>query len=172
KEGFRCPLGSHVRRSNPRDVLSTNKPESSIKISNRHRILRRGRNFGPPISQDFDIDEILHAPTNNTERGLHFICFNANIARQFEFVQHTWTDNTKFQALYSDPDPILGIKDTRDKSEFHDFTIPAKPVRRKIRGLSRFVHVMGGAYFFMPGLRALRFLSELSPTDSTDTKTP
>ena len=68
----------------------------------------------------------------------------------------------EFEGLYDDPDPILGIKDTRNKNSTHEFTILARPVRRKVRGLGRFVHVVGGAYFFMPGLRALEFLAQIT----------
>jgi Dyp-type peroxidase family len=162
-EGFRCPIGSHVRRTNPRDSLLTKSPEKAMTISKRHRILRRGRIFGAPLVPDFDPRKFIDAPDDGQSRGLHFICFNTNIAAQFEFIQHTWTDNTKFQGMYEDPDPVLGIKDSRNKAETHDFTVQAQPLRRKVQGLSRQVHVMGGAYFFMPGLRALRFLSDFTP---------
>lgn len=160
KEGFQCPAGAHIRRSNPRDSILM-KPENSMRISKRHRILRRGRIFGPPLVDDLDPTKLMKAKHDGAVRGLQFICFNANISRQFEFIQHTWTDNTKFQGMYDDPDPILGIKDSRNKSHTHDFTIPAKPLRRKVQGLQRHVHVMGGAYFFMPGFRALQYLANL-----------
>lgn len=161
-DGFRCPIGSHVRRSNPRDTLQGGKPLSALKISNRHRILRRGRSYGPPLSPDCEPHSLMTSPDDGMDRGLQFICFNTNISRQFEFVQHQWNDNTKFEGLYNDPDPILGIKDSRNKSETHDFTIQACPVRKKVTGLRRFVHVQGGAYFFMPGIKALRYLSQLN----------
>ena len=44
---------------------------------------------------------------DSAERGLHFICLNANIARQFEFVNHTWLNNPKFGRLYDDADPFF-----------------------------------------------------------------
>ncbi len=161
-KGYQCPVGSHVRRSNPRDSLQHKNAQKAMKISQRHRILRRGRIFGPPLTPDFDPRSFLQVEDDGQTRGLHFICFNTNIARQFEFIQHTWTDNSKFQGMYEDPDPVLGIKDSRNKAHTHDFTIPAKPLRRKIQGLKRHVHVIGGAYFFMPGIRALRFLAQYS----------
>jgi len=164
KFGHKCPLGSHVRRTNPRDVLPDNKSESSIEISNLHRILRRGRIYGPPLHKSFSVEKIKDIPNDNQKRGLHFICFNANIARQFEFIQHMWCNNTKFDGLYNDPDPVLGIKDYRDRSKKHDFTIQSDPVRQKIYGLTRHVEIKGGAYFFMPGLRALKFLSQQNDT--------
>lgn len=161
--GFKCPVGSHVRRANPRDALQGSKKTKAMKVSSRHRILRRGRNFGQPLVANFDPNELAKAEEDGMIRGLHFICLNTNIARQFEFVQHTWSDNTKFEGMYDDPDPILGIKDSRNKALTHDFTIPQLPVRRKIQGLQRHVHVMGGAYFFMPGISALKFLAYFSP---------
>lgn len=166
-KGYKCPISSHVRRANPRDVLQNNKPERAATLSNRHRILRRGRNFGEPLVPDFDPSAMIKAEDDHACRGLHFICFNTNIARQFEFIQHTWSDNLKFEGLYNDPDPILGIRDWRRKSEHHDFTIPQYPVRRKIRNMKRFVHTMGGAYFFMPGMKALKYLATFKPPITT-----
>jgi hypothetical protein len=37
--------------------------------------------------------------------------------------------------------------------------VQGRPVRERHRDLPRFVTVRGGAYFFLPGLRALRYLS-------------
>lgn len=165
-EGFKCPVGSHVRRSNPRDSLQRNKPERAQRISQRHRILRRGRIYGAPLSPDFEPSSFLSAPDDGAPRGLHFICFNTDIARQFEFIQHTWNNNTKFEGMYEDPDPVLGIKDSRNKAFTHDFTIPAQPIRRKVQGLKRHVHVVGGAYFFMPGMRGLKYLAYMNSESS------
>ena len=73
-DGLRCPIGAHIRRANPRDSLAP-KPGSpaSIAVGKRHRIIRRGRGrAGGP-----------------TDQGLHFVCLNASLARQFEFIQGT-----------------------------------------------------------------------------------
>ena len=155
-DGHGCPLGAHIRRTNPRDALEGTR-EESITVSNRHRILRRGRPFGAPVSRSLDVDEILEATSDHEACGLHFIGINADIARQFEFIQHTWIINPKFAGLYSDPDPLMGNIDDRNGT----FTLQAHPVRKRIPGMKRFVEVRGGAYFFLPGLRALRFLSTL-----------
>ena len=42
-----------------------------------------------------------------------------------------------------------------------EFTIPKRPIRRRLRGLPDFVVNRGGEYCFMPGLRALRWLADL-----------
>jgi len=100
--------------------------------------------------------DLLRAEPDGQSRGLHFICLNANIRRQFEFVQHTWVDNAQFGAHYQNVDPLIG----NQPASGGYFSIPARPVRRRVAGLPRFVQVRGGAYFFMPSISALRFLSQ------------
>jgi Dyp-type peroxidase family len=146
--GARCPVGSHIRRSNPRDSLDPDPGSSrSFEINRRHRIVRRGREYGPPLP----LEQAL-AGDDSAERGLHFICLNANIARQFEFVNHTWLNNPKFGELYDDADPFFAPG---------CFTIPNDGVRDRVTHVPRFVSVKGGAYFFLPGLAALRYLAGL-----------
>ena len=140
--GLRCPIGAHVRRANPRDSLDPQPgTDASVAVGKRHRIIRRGRSYG--------------APDGTEERGLYFLCVCANIARQFEFIQHSWVNNPKFAGLYDDADPLVGVHG----AEGATLTVQAAPVRRRFKGLPRFVTVRGGAYFFLPGLRALRYLA-------------
>ena len=158
--GNKCPLGSHIRRTNPRDMLDPNPgSQDSIDLVNRHRIIRRGRVYGKPVAQSMLPDDILNSEKSDEERGLHFICFNAKIGRQFEFIQQTWINSQKFAGLYDDADPIMGDHDPREKAELGTFTEQAVPVRKRITGLPRFVDVRGGAYFFMLGISALRYLA-------------
>ena len=146
RRGARCPIGSHIRRSNPRDSLDPRPGTTrSLEINRRHRILRRGREYGPPLP----LEQAL-AADDGAERGLHFICLNANIARQFEFVNQTWLNNPKFGELYDDADPFFAPG---------AFTIPTDGVRERVTDVPRFVFVKGGAYFFLPGLAALRYLA-------------
>ena len=79
-------------------------PTTRCELNRRHRLLRRGREYGSPLTTE----EALHAEDDGEPRGLHFICLNGNIARQFEFVQHTWLNNPKFAGLYDDADPLVG----------------------------------------------------------------
>ena len=154
RDGARCPIGAHVRRTNPRDSLDPQPgSDKSLAINRRHRLLRRGREYGRALTSEQALTEPLTA--HEEERGLHFICLNANIARQFEFVQGTWLNNPKFAALYDDSDPLVGQSDPYGGT----FTVQAKGVRTRIGGVPRFVSVKGGAYFFLPGLRALRSLA-------------
>jgi Dyp-type peroxidase family len=173
--GKRCPLGSHVRRSNPRDTalpvphdpeLSGTPEDAEIRkrrlaLVDLHRLMRRGRMYGPPLDVGFDPEVLRTAPHDGVERGLHFLCFNANLNRQFEFVQSNWVNNPCFAGLSRDPDPLLSARRERPFSA-DEFVIQGLPPRR-IRGLPRVVEVRGGAYLFMPSKAALRYLATLSP---------
>jgi Dyp-type peroxidase family len=158
-EGDKCPIGAHIRRTNPRDGLRPNTYES-LQVSARHRVIRRGRTYGPPVSITFDPDEILQASENpRPARGLYFICFNTDISRQFEFVQSTWMNNPKFDGLYADPDPIVAPNGAQKRpKEKGCFTVQGEPVRRRYRNLKPFVRTVGGCYLFMPGFNALQYL--------------
>jgi Dyp-type peroxidase family len=151
--GLRCPLGAHIRRAHPRDTLDPHPgSDRSIALDKLHRLLRRGRGYGAPIGLDAALNG--GAPDDD-ERGLHFICLCANIARQFEFVQHTWLNNPKFNGLYDDPDPLLGPAGRQ-------LTVQSRPVNRRVKALPSFVGVRGGGYFFLPGVRAVRYLASLA----------
>jgi deferrochelatase/peroxidase EfeB len=93
----------------------------------------------------------------STARGLHFICLNANIGRQFEFVQHTWANNPNFNGLYEDPDPIIGARSINGLQQ-DKFTIQNNPSRKQVCPLPSFVQTRGGSYFFLPSRRSLSYL--------------
>jgi deferrochelatase/peroxidase EfeB len=137
-------------------------------VSNRHRIIRRGRPDGRPLGTSLQPRDLIKAavaaaaaPAANpaqaasAPRGLFFVCLNANLARQFEFVQHTWLNNTEFVTGCPEQDPLLGDGANARPS----FTMQGRPLGTATAGLTRFVHVRGGAYFFLPSLAALRYLS-------------
>ncbi|MBC7931178.1 MAG: Dyp-type peroxidase [Rubrivivax sp.] len=146
--GFACPVGAHVRRANPRDALGPD-PQTALKSANRHRILRRGRSYGNRIDDHFVED--------GTERGLHFICLNGDLERQFEFIQQTWINNPTFAGLHGESDPLVG----NHESTGGRFTVQDDPLRSRVHDLRSFVTVKGGAYFFLPSLKALRHLASL-----------
>ncbi|MEU7135113.1 peroxidase [Streptomyces sp. NPDC046261] len=154
--GLRCPLGAHIRRAHPRDSLDP-RPGSadSVAIGRRHRILRRGRAYGPYAAAQ----RPGAAAGDGAESGLHFLCLNANISRQFEFIQHTWLNNPTFNGLHDAPDPLVAPRHDHRRT----FTEQGRPLRTRHLDLPRFVSVQGGAYFFLPGLRALRYLCAATP---------
>ncbi|WP_454792782.1 Dyp-type peroxidase [Mycolicibacterium lutetiense] len=161
-DGLNCPIGSHLRRSNPRDALDpVPGSDRSIDVGKRHRIIRRGRAYGPPLAPSMEPADMIGAPDDGVERGLHFICFNTHLGRQFEFIQHTWVNSTKFDGGYAEDDPITGARGNGKVTAAGTFTVQQEPIRRRVTGLPRFVHTVGGAYFFMPGVAATRYLAAL-----------
>jgi Dyp-type peroxidase family len=152
QQGLGCPLGAHVRRANPRDS-SAKDPDKALTSTKNHRILRRGRPYGLPLADP----AVEPGESEDAERGLLFICLNADFERQFEFVQNTWLNNPFFAGLYDEVDPLTGTQPAGGGR----FTIQAEPVRRLTKGIPDFVTVKGGGYFFLPGIRALRYLAGL-----------
>ena len=174
--GLRCPLGAHIRRANPRNadlppggrgllsrlwrMLGFNSAalEQDLIASTRfHRLLRRGRKYGD------DAARAAAAATGSppgAETGIHFICLVANIKRQFEFVQSAWLMGSRFAGL-TESDPLLGHRlPDAGNCPTDGFSMPqADGPDRRLSGLPQFVTVRGGAYFFLPGIRALRYLA-------------
>jgi hypothetical protein len=69
-----------------------------------------------------------------------------------------WVNNPVFADLYNDVDPIIAPRQTNDLYN-NDFTCQATPVRRKYKNIPQFTTVIGGAYFFLPGIRALTYIA-------------
>ncbi|MFT5619635.1 MAG: Dyp-type peroxidase family, partial [Arenicella sp.] len=158
KKGFGCPIGAHLHRANPRDTF-TDEPEKSIKFVKKNRIARRGRGYGKPVDKNFNPETILETEVTDKRRGLHFLAFNSHLARQFELVQKQWMCNPKFLGLYDEVDPVVGHHVDFEGVKFNEFTEPSFPVRKKSKMMPRFITMKGGAYFFMPGVKAVKFLA-------------
>jgi len=175
--GARCPFGAHVRRTNPRNSdFPERRPNVLRKLMTMlgfgpkgfyddltssvrfHRVLRRGREYGSELLPEEALESAL---PNELPRGLHFICLNANISRQFEFLQNAWIKNTKFSGTTGESDPLLGNRESIPGCPVTgNFTIPRDgKLRRRVSGLPQFVTVRGGGYFFLPSLRALRYFA-------------
>lgn len=169
-DGTGCPYGAHIRRANPRNAdlpegtrgwigrlirtlgfARTHTHDDVLASTRFHRILRRGREY----------DSNGQAGGSDAEMGLRFVCLNANISRQFEFVQTSWLANPKFNGLNED-DPLVGNRAPLFSGEAADsFTRPRDSgLSFRANHLTQFVTVRGGGYFFMPGLSALRFIAQ------------
>jgi deferrochelatase/peroxidase EfeB len=150
-----------MRRANPRDGLAPNPADANVfrNASNHHRILRRGRKYGPVFDGLAWAERVAQNPgaepkveASDDERGLLFMAINTDITRQFEFVQQTWVLNKSFAALSGETDPLVGPKGP--------FTVPGEPLRA-LPEVDTFVRLVGGDYFFLPSLAALSYLAQL-----------
>ena len=144
--GDQAPLGCHMRRMNPRDTKMPVLTDVNI-----HRIIRRSTTFGTPYDPNTLLDR------DEVPRGLYFLFISAKAMATLEFLQREWINSGDFMALGDECDPIVGLQD-----EAATFTIPRKPVRRRVHGIQTFNVLRGGEYFFMPSLSALKWLADLN----------
>ena len=146
--GLACPIGAHIRRANPRDALDPD-PNTALRLSKMHRVIRRGRIYGDRLFTA----EGEAAGKPDDPRGLNFICLNADIGDQFEMVQHSWLNRTYFGGLHHESDPMSHYPDGGTT-----MTIQHRPANIRIH-VPQLVRMRGGAYFFLPGIAALRSLA-------------
>jgi Dyp-type peroxidase family len=139
--GLRTPLGSHIRRMNPRDTKLTVLTDVNIR-----RIIRRGTSYGTPLPPDRLKDD-------GRPRGLDFIALGARAIDNVEFLQSEWVGSGNFMGLGKEKDPMISLQ---DKGAY--FTVPGTPPRR-VQNIQSFNTLLGGEYFFMPSLSAIRWLS-------------
>ena len=186
-EGRHCPIGSHVQRANPRSGddpqgdrglvrnfiatvgFSGTAQADAVASSRFHRMLRRGRPYGRlhPAAESLaalDCESGTEAEYE-AETGLYFVCLNASLARQFEFVQGAWINSPAFAGLAGQQDPLLGHRQPlpagASTAAFSYIDDVGEP--RLIADLPRFATVRGGAYFFLPGLAGLRAILNVVP---------
>jgi Dyp-type peroxidase family len=138
-DGLRCPVGAHVRRANPRDSLGW-----QGRPTKRHRIIRRGMPYDKESAA-------------GRERGLIFVCYQAEIARQFELIQARWLYDGDPFWLASERDPLT-MGGGQSSAEGGHMTIQGTPPRFLVP-LASFVTTRGGGYFFVPGVAAIRALA-------------
>ena len=142
--GLRCPIGAHIRRANPRDAAGF----FDGRLTNRHRIIRRGRTYGTPLAAGATEDDGI-------ERGLIFVCFQADIWRQFETIQALWIDDGDPFGLGTDKDFLVG----EPHGTTGKMTIQGTPPFF-LAPQPRLVTMRGGEYLFQPSMTALRRLAD------------
>ncbi|HEX8466985.1 MAG TPA: hypothetical protein VF620_04185 [Allosphingosinicella sp.] len=149
-DGFKCPAHAHARKVNPRATTPRTSPEKE----RRRRIARRGIPYGKPMP---DIcDAVQTDPNPHGDRGLLFMCFQANIEDQFEFIQRVWVDNPNFPTNVlnlptgrdTGDDPLIG-QDRNEAQRWPKAWGNAAAGREKFN-FEAAVTLKGGEYFFAP----------------------
>lgn len=155
----RCPFHAHIRKVNPRGTT----PATSLEHERKHRIARRGIPYGPPLPGV--ADEPTPDPNPALPRGLLFMCFQAEIGSQFEFLQRTWADNEHFPTAVftlgllqhdTGDDPLIGQNHDAAQRWPKKWNDPG--AGRKTINFESAVTLEGGEYFFAPSLPFLRSL--------------
>ena len=159
KHGAKCPIGAHIRRTNTRGSLETEKGafDRPGALVDRRRLMRRGLPYGGH-------DELTN---DNSEQGIIFMCISASLERQFEFVQQQWVNYSNDFHLGNDRDVLIGANNGKltDKA-----ILQVNPKDGKApffcTHLPRMVETRGGDYFFIPSITALDMIAQgiIDPT--------
>ena len=154
-DGAKCPFSAHTRRTNPRSGLefqlgAFNEPGA---LSNRRRLLRRGLPYG----------QVEEQPTDEGDHGVILLLLNADISRQYEFVQQQWINFGNDFRLANDQDPILGNHGINVNCRGEGRMViegDAKTSRPPYfcSRMPTLVETRGGDYFFVPSLTCLRMI--------------
>ncbi|MFJ4192403.1 Dyp-type peroxidase [Kitasatospora sp. NPDC089509] len=144
--GLITPLFSHLRKTNPRAGLAQRDDGSlDFKIADERRLIRRGIPFGPA----FDPAAAQGTKGTDAPRGLVFVSYQADLERQFEFLQRSWINNANFPQNQSGADPVIGKRgDVR-----FDTARGSVPLT-----FDAFVRTEGALYAFTPAITTLREL--------------
>ncbi|WP_169544417.1 Dyp-type peroxidase [Sneathiella aquimaris] len=137
-DGVVCPMHSHIRRTNPREM---SKPKAEGPPT--PRIIRRGFSYGSRYSHE----------TAHEERGLFFMAYNASIAEQFEVIQRWINGGNSTGVMSKHFDAIMAARhDEEDRTIrfMHD-----NQVHRIELPKEQFVDLEWGLYLFVPSLDAI-----------------
>ena len=151
-QGRQCPLHAHVRRANPRptDIAGTRPP----------RIMRRGMSYGPSVQE----------AAGESDRGLVFMAYNANLSEQFEVIQRWLTGGNSTGSSSGQSCPIVGVPENgyprHFRFEYGDQAAPKvlnvaleKP-GPSFEEPAVFTRLEWGVYLFTPSLSVIERLAQ------------
>ncbi|WP_405610538.1 Dyp-type peroxidase [Streptomyces sp. NBC_01508] len=147
-EGEITPLFSHLRKTTPRDGLllksGDKEPVSEKNVLDGRRIMRRGIPYGQPFDPAGSAGNGPDAP-----RGLVFVCYQADLVRQFEFIQKDWIEAPNFPERKTPPgkDPLVATAT--------DVSFKGTKVH-----FEQFVRTEGAVYAFSPSLTTIEKLAD------------
>ena len=182
--GHQCPLGAHIRRSNPRTGdfpsevtgffsrlkkilgFGQNRPDEDLIASTRfHRLLRRGRSYGPRLTPETGAR--CGCSGGRTRSAVHMS--GGQYLQAVRICAERLGHEQQVRRYQNESDPLLGHRQPLMSGESTDqFNRPdPNGPTQKTCHLPQFISVRGGGYFFIPGLRALRYIASV-PVGSGD----
>jgi Dyp-type peroxidase family len=158
-QGSKCPFFAHTRKTNPRGDTANNEilplpglpEEKRLEEEKMHRIVRRAINYGTLPSE---------VPEDNA--GLLFMCFQANLNDQFNFMQKVWVKDPNFVKRDVGTDVVIGLeKKENDRSVEETYQWPTNwNTQEKTKvGFKHWVTMKGGEFFFAPSMSFLKDLN-------------
>ena len=155
-QGSKCPFFSHARKVNPRGDTGTASLVSTptlLEEEKMHRIARRAINYGD-----------LPSEVPEKDAGLLFMCFQASLASQFNFMQKAWAKEQNFVKRDVGTDVVIGVEkrddDGRASEETYNWptTNWGAPETEKVI-FRHWITMRGGEFFFAPSMSFLRCLA-------------
>ncbi|MGZ8730186.1 MAG: Dyp-type peroxidase [Thermoanaerobaculia bacterium] len=137
ERGLRCPLFSHVRKVNPRN-LPTDQGSGHHTLTTQ--MIRRGIPFGPRFGIGRD-DE---------KRGLLFLAYQTSFTRQFKVLNNLWMNNPAAPERDGEGHDLLVGQDPAGGERFGTYLDAQGNETGRIATLARFVIATGGAFLFSP----------------------
>ena len=158
-QGSKCPFFAHARKVNPRgdtgnpSLVST---PTRLEEEKMHRIARRAINYGPLPSEEPEKDA-----------GLLFMCFQASLTNQFNFMQKAWAKEQNFVKRDVGTDVVIGVEKTDDGGkaieETYNWPTQWGAAGKTEATFDHWVTMRGGEFFFAP---SMSFLKALAPEPS------
>ncbi|MFM6345278.1 MAG: hypothetical protein ACKPFK_09035, partial [Dolichospermum sp.] len=151
----KCPFFAHTRKVNPRgdtgrkEIVAT---PIALNEEKMHRIVRRGITYGTP-----------EGPAPEGGVGLLFMCFQASLISQFNFMQQAWAKQRNFVKRDVGTDVLIGAekRDINPDIENDEGTAPGEqynwPVNYGQPGTKEvtfrhWITMRGGEFFFAPSI--------------------
>lgn len=148
--GLTCPWAAHIRKLNTRDSSSDMGGRDS---TYKARILRRGIAFGKPL-EDRYADETSDPEDGN--RGLLFLCVQASIESQFEFLVTRWINDPARPKMPGGHDMLIGQNGQPGEARVRRCTLFGTDLQQtQLETKEEWVIPTGGGYFFVPSISAL-----------------
>jgi Dyp-type peroxidase family len=149
--GATCPWAAHIRKVNTRDSGSDMGGRSA---TYERRILRSAIPFGPALADRYAEPAGDPAAGN---RGLLFLCTQASIDDQFEFLTGRWMNDHDRPKAPAGHDMLIGQNGTPGENRVRRCTLFGKQLQQaELSTDKEWVIPTGGGYFFLPSVSALR----------------
>lgn len=149
--GTTCPWAAHIRKVNTRDSASDHGGRDS---TYKKRILRVGIPFGKPVKDRYA--DKAH-DTEKGNRGLLFLCVQASIEDQFEFLVTRWMGDPSRPKTPAGHDILVGQNDAFGENRIRSCVLFGDGLQQaQINTSAQWIIPTGGGYFFVPSIRALR----------------
>jgi Dyp-type peroxidase family len=173
--GSKCPFFAHTRITNPREDIIVVPPTftHSVRLTRRAIPYQDVSRFGPG-NEDLvtPTDEELSKYQPAQDVGLLFMCYQAHIGKQFEFIQNNWANHGHIAGRNIGPDGVIGqisplppglpfkpaTPDLMPRKLPDQWGCPVTAAKPEIT-FGGFVKNKGGEYFFTPSISFLQMLA-------------